>query len=84
MVVIYKQTVSVYNYVYPCYKVEAQILVYINVIHPMQMTTVSDGVGVVIGGQDLDDAHNRHILPPTNPHSSGQLRVKRGNDKDKI
>jgi len=80
MTVTYKQKVSVYNYVYPCYKVEAQRLVCMNVIHPMEtydMATVGDSTGAVVGGEDLNEGYNRRILLPTNLRSSGRPKVKR-------
>ena len=80
MTVTYKQKVSVYNYVYPCYKAEAQRLVCMNVIHPMEtydMATVGDNTGAVVGGEGLNEGYNRRILPPINPRFSGRPKVKR-------
>lgn len=63
-----------------CYKVQAQRLVYINVIHSMEtndIVTINDRTDKVIGGHDLDELYDRCMLPPTNPRSSGWPRVKR-------
>ncbi|KAJ8437680.1 hypothetical protein Cgig2_028618 [Carnegiea gigantea] len=44
--------------VHPCYKVQVQMAVYMNVIHPMEtydMITANNSTGEVVGGKDLDE-----------------------------
>ena len=80
MAVIEREQLSVYNYVGDCYKRSAQGIVYLNVVHPMEThdsAHVNAATGAVVGGEKLDDAYNRHILPPINPRPSGKPRVRR-------
>ena len=49
-------------------------------MHPMETHDspyVNAGTGAVVGGEELDDAYNRHILPPINPRPSGRPRGRR-------
>ena len=80
MTAIEREKLRVYDYVSDCYKHSAQAIVYMNAIHPLEThnsTHVDDGTGQVVEGEELDDEHNRHILPPINPRPSRRPRVKR-------
>jgi len=51
-----------------------------NAIHLMEThdTGVVDGdTGLVVGGDDLDEDFNRHILPPKNPRGAGRPKKRR-------
>jgi len=61
MTIIYKQKLCAYNYCCPHFKVQVQLLVYMNVIHPKEthnMTIVNDKTSKVVCGQYLDNDHN--------------------------
>ncbi|KAJ8432189.1 hypothetical protein Cgig2_013731 [Carnegiea gigantea] len=80
MAVIEREKLYVYDYVNPCYKAPTQRTIYMNAIHPIEIhdTGVVDGdTGLVLGGDDLDEDFNRHILPPKNPRGAGRLRKRR-------
>jgi len=70
MAVIEREKLSVYDYVGECYKGSAQGIVFLNIMPSMEThdsTHVNDSTGEVVGGEELDDGHNRRILPPINP-----------------
>jgi len=80
MTAIEREKLRVYDYVSDCYKHSAQAIVYMNAIHPLEThdsAHVDDGTDQVVGGEELDDEHNKRILPPINPCPSGRPRVKR-------
>jgi len=80
MAVIEREKLRVYDYVSDCYKVSAQAIVYMNVIHPLEThdsAHVDHATGQVVGGAELDDGYNRRILPPINPRPPGRPRGKR-------
>ncbi|KAJ8432866.1 hypothetical protein Cgig2_033871 [Carnegiea gigantea] len=61
MAVIDKQNLWVYDYVSDCYKAGGQNTIYMNSLHPMEThdsATVDNAMGLVIGGEALDDGYN--------------------------
>ncbi|KAJ8435759.1 LOW QUALITY PROTEIN: hypothetical protein Cgig2_003181 [Carnegiea gigantea] len=74
------RSLVVYDYVSDCYKAATQNMIYMNNIHPMEThdsTTVDNAVGMVVGGEALDDGYNRRILPLINPRPQGISRKRR-------
>jgi len=52
------------------YKVPTQRIIYLNDIYSMEMRVsrfVDDNISPVVGGDELDEDFNRHILPLKNP-----------------
>ena len=69
MAIIEWEKLSVYDYVYPCYKAATQKVIYLNVIHPMETYdsgVVDDNTSLVVGGDEPDEDFNKQILPPKN------------------
>ncbi|KAJ8432093.1 hypothetical protein Cgig2_001174 [Carnegiea gigantea] len=80
MAVIDKHKLWVYDYVSDYYKWAAQGTIYMNSILPMEThdsATVENAIGLVVGGDALDDGYNRTILPPINPRPQGRPRQRR-------
>ena len=54
MAVIEWEKLSVYNYVYPCYKAATQKVIYLNAIHPIEnhdSAVADDNTDLVVGGE---------------------------------
>jgi len=69
MIIIEKEKLWVYDYIYPCYKALTQRIIYLNVVHSIESLdsgTVDDNIGAVFLGKQLDEDFNRRILPPKN------------------
>jgi len=80
MAVIECEKLSVYDYVYPCYKATTQKVIYLNAIHPMETHdsgVVDDNTGLVVGGDELNEDFNRRILPPKNSRPLGRPKKRR-------
>ncbi|KAJ8435614.1 hypothetical protein Cgig2_012268 [Carnegiea gigantea] len=80
MALIHKHKLWVYDYVSDCYKGVTQGTIYMNNIHPMEthdLATMDNAIGLVVGGEALDDGYNRRILPPINPRPQGRPRQRR-------
>ena len=80
MAVIEREKLYVYDYVNPCYKAPTQRTIYMNAIHSTEThdTGVVDGdTGLIVGGDDLDEDFNKHILPPKNLRGAGRPRKRR-------
>jgi len=57
-----------------------RVIVYLNVVYPTEThdsAHVDDGTGQVVGGEELDDGYNIHILPLINPCQSRRPCVRR-------
>jgi len=66
MIIIEKEKLWVYDYIYPCYKATTQRIIHLNVVHSIKIHdsgTVNDNIGVVFGGNELDEDFNRRISP---------------------
>jgi len=65
MVVFENQKLWLFKFVDDCYKASTQGRIYLNLTHPMEthdFAEVDDGIGMVVGGEELDNAFNRRIF----------------------
>ena len=80
MVVFENQKLRLFEFVDDCYNASTQGRIYLNLTHPMEthdFAEVDDGIGMVVGGEELDNAFNRRILRPNNPRPQGRPRKSR-------
>ncbi|KAJ8444538.1 hypothetical protein Cgig2_000817 [Carnegiea gigantea] len=74
-----KANIWVYDYIHPIYKTATHQFIYDQLVHPIEaynMRKVNDRIGLMVGGEELDEDYNRCILPPINGRHPGRPSSK--------